>query len=459
MERRLRVDYAQAAEWLERLTNPERTGLGRRFRKRMDLDATRRLMELLGNPHERIRAVHIAGTKGKGSVSAMIESTCRVAGLRTGLFTSPHLVSWRERIRIDGRPIGEEQIAALADEVRPAVEQVEQEGLRGPSFFEALTAMGILAFEREGLDVCVLETGLGGRLDATNVVTPELSVITTLGYDHTRVLGNTLPQIAREKAGIIKPGVPVVVAPQPESIERLMRDVAREAGAPLQFARPFTLRPSEPLAPEDVAPGDLPVLGERLAGSFRGFPFEAHLPLSGAHQVLNAGVAGLACELLRPGGRPLPAGVLKDGLEQVKWPARVELIATHPWEVIDSAHNQPSMRALMQALRRHLRWERLIVVLGSSRDKPVEAIAQELAEADHVVLTEAALSRAMPVETLEDRTERYWRSYEAIISPVEALCRARELAGARDLICITGSIFLLGDLLEAGEIGSLLAGI
>ncbi|HCA46364.1 MAG TPA: bifunctional folylpolyglutamate synthase/dihydrofolate synthase, partial [Armatimonadetes bacterium] len=234
------MDYAQAAEWLERLTNPERTGLGRRFRKRMNLDATRRLMELLGNPHERIHVVHVAGTKGKGSVSAMIESTCRVAGLRTGLFTSPHLVSWRERIRIDGRPISEAQIAALADEVRPAVEQVEQEGLRGPSFFEALTAMGILAFEREGLDVCVLETGLGGRLDATNVVTPELSVITTLGYDHTRVLGNTLPQIAREKAGIIKPGVPVVVAPQPESIERLMRDVTQTAGAPLHLARPFT---------------------------------------------------------------------------------------------------------------------------------------------------------------------------------------------------------------------------
>ena len=448
------MDYAQAAEWLERLTNPERTGLGRRFRKRMNLDATQRLMELLGNPHERIHAVHIAGTKGKGSVAAMIESTCRAAGLQTGLFTSPHLVSWRERIRIGGACISEEQVAALADEVRPAVEQVESEGLRGPSFFEALTAMGMLAFERAGLDLCVLETGLGGRLDATNVVTPELSVITTLGLDHTRVLGTTLPAIAREKAGIIKPGVPVVVAPQPESIERLMRRVADEAGSPIRFAEAFSLLENEPLSPDDVSPGELPVLGERVAGSFHGSSFEAHLPLSGAHQAVNAGVAGLACEVLQPDGHHLPPGVLKDGLEQVNWPARVELIGTQPWEVIDCAHNQASMRALMQALRRGLQWDRMIVVLGASRDKSVEAMAQELEAADHVMLTEAALSRAMPVEILEERTAAFWRAHDAIISPIEALCRARELAGPRDLICVTGSIFLLGDLLEAGEINS-----
>jgi len=453
------VDYAQAAEWLERLTNPERTGLGRRFRKRMNLDATRRLMELLGNPHERIHAVHIAGTKGKGSVAAMIESTCRAAGLKTGLFTSPHLVSWRERIRIGGVCISEEEVAALAEEVRPAVEQVESEGLRGPSFFEALTAMGMLAFERAGLDLCVLETGLGGRLDATNVVMPELSVITTLGLDHMRVLGETLPAIAREKAGIIKPGVPVVVAPQPESIERLMRRVADEAGAPIRFAEAFSLLESRPLSPDDVSPGELPVLGERVAGSFRGFPFDAHVPLSGAHQAVNAGVAGLACELLRPDERPLPPGVLKDGLEQVSWPARVELVGARPWEVIDCAHNPASMRALMQALRRHLRWERMIVVLGASKGKPVAAMAQELAAADHVVLTEAALSRAMPVEILEERTQAFWRAHDTIISPVQALCRSRELAGPRDLICVTGSIFLVGDLLESGEISSRLLGL
>ncbi|MFW6156390.1 MAG: bifunctional folylpolyglutamate synthase/dihydrofolate synthase, partial [Armatimonadota bacterium] len=162
------MDYAETSKWLELLTNPERNGLTRRAGKRMNLEATQRLMELLGDPHEQVTAVHIAGTKGKGSVAAMVEATCRAAGYRTGLFTSPHLVSWRERIRIDGRCISEELVAELAGEVRPAVEQVVEEGLRFPSFFEVLTAMCMLAFAREQPDICMLETGLGGRLDATN---------------------------------------------------------------------------------------------------------------------------------------------------------------------------------------------------------------------------------------------------------------------------------------------------
>lgn len=453
------MDYAQASEWLEKLTNPERTGLNRRFARRMNLDATRRLMELLDKPHERVNAVHIAGTKGKGSVAAMMESACRVGGHRTGLFTSPHLISWRERIRLDGRCISESQIADLATEVRPAVEQVEQEGLRGPSFFEALTAMAMLAFSREDLDICILETGLGGRLDATNVVTPAVSVITTLGLDHTSVLGNTLPQIAKQKAGIIKPQVPVVVAPQPESVERLMRRTAGGMGAPIQFATGFRLCESRPLSPDDVQPGTLPVLGERVRGEFRGEPVEAHLPLAGRHQAVNAGVASLACEALNDAGIGLSHAAFREGLEAVYWPARVELVGTRPWEVIDCAHNQASARALMTALRRHLEYDRLILVLGASKDKPVEEMAQEFASADHVILTEAALLRAMPVERLEERTASAWRSHEAIISATEAVDRAREMTGPRDLVCITGSVFLVGDLIEAGKIATRLCGL
>jgi dihydrofolate synthase/folylpolyglutamate synthase len=453
------VDYAQASEWLLKLTNPERTGLTRRFGRRMNLDATWRLMELLGNPHEQIHAVHIAGTKGKGSVAAMIESVLRTADYRTGLFTSPHLVSWRERIRIDGRCISEQQVADLAEEVRPAVEQVEAEGLRGPSFFEALTAMGMLAFSREGLDVCVLETGLGGRLDATNVVTPALSIITTLGLDHTSVLGDTLPEIATQKAGIIKPDVPVVVAPQPESIERLMRRKAASVQAPITFATAFTLLECRPLSPDESAPGELPRIGERVAGEFGGVAFEASLPLSGRHQAVNAAVAGRACEMLRTQGMRLPLESFTRGLEEMYWPARVELVGTHPWEVIDCAHNQASARALMNALSRHLQYDRMILVLGASKDKPVEAMAQELASADHAILTEASLLRALPVEHLAERTASAWRSFETIIAPTEALDRARELAGPRDLICVTGSVFVVGELMEEGRFSTRLCGL
>ena len=452
------MDYAETIDWLMGLRNPERTGLTRDFGRRMNLDATWRLMELLGNPHEQVRAIHIAGTKGKGSVAAMVESTCRIAGHRTGLFTSPHLVSWRERIRIDGECITEERVAALANDVRPAVDQVVSEGLRTPSFFEALTAMGMLAFAREDLDITVLETGLGGRLDATNVITPLVSVITTLGLDHTNVLGNTLPQIAREKAGIIKPGVPVVVAPVPESIERQMRRAAESADAPLRFATPFRTIETEPLSPDDVATGELPVLGERVAGQFLGEDFEAQVALSGRHQATNAGVAALACEALNEAGITLSPSALQDGLENVYWPARVELVSVRPWEVIDCAHTQASARALMTALRRHLEFDRLILVLAASKGKQVEAMAHELSSADHVVLTEALLPRAMRLEDLEERTHAIWRSSEIAFPPTDALERARSLAGPRDLVCVTGSVFVIGDLIEADMIPTSLCG-
>ncbi|MBD3293276.1 MAG: bifunctional folylpolyglutamate synthase/dihydrofolate synthase [Armatimonadia bacterium] len=455
-----RVDYAQASEWLETLTNPERTGLTRRFGQEMSLDATRRLMALLGNPHERITAVHIAGTKGKGSVAAMVEAVCRAAGHRTGLFTSPHLVSWRERIRIDGRCINEQLVADLADEVRPAVEQVEAEGLRGPSFFKALTAMGMLAFAREDLDICVLETGLGGRLDATNVMMPEVSVITTLGLDHTEILGDTLAEIAMQKAGIIKHRVPVVVAPQPKSIERLLRRVAEGQNASLHVAEPFDVLEADRLSPDDVTESALPVLGECLRGQFRGEPVEVHLPLVGRHQAINAGVASLACEALNmTGAVRLPPGSVGDGLARVYWPARVELVGARPWEVLDCAHNQESAQALVSALGRHLEYDRLLLVLGASRDKPVEAMAQELSSADHVILTEASLSRAMSAEELAERTGSSWTSAEIVTPCTAALKRARELAGARDLICVTGSVFVAGELIEEGMLETQLCGL
>lgn len=318
----------------------------------------------------------------------------------------------------------------------------------------------MLAFAEEGPDVCVMETGLGGRLDATNVVSPAVAIITTLGLDHTNILGDTLPEIAMQKAGIIKPGAPVVAAPQPESVERLLRRVAQGAGAPIHFPEPFEVLETQPLSPDDVRPGRVPRLRERVAGHYRGFPIEARMALAGRHQAVNAGVASTACEALHVAADvQLPHGILRDGLQQVYWPARVELIETQPWLVIDCAHNQASARALMSALRRHLRYERMIVVLAASEDKAVEPVAGELASAHHAILTQAALPRAMPAETLQRSIARAWRSYEAIPSPVAALGRARELAGPRDLICITGSVFLIGDLIEAGDIDLRLHGL
>jgi len=443
------MTYRQAAEWLEALANPERSGLGPRFARRMNLEATLRMMALLGDPHRSLRAVHVAGTKGKGSVSAMVESAARAAGHSTGLFTSPHLVSWRERVRLDGVPVSEETIARLASEVRPVVEQVEAEGLRRPSFFEACAAIAFLAFAEAAPDLCVIEVGLGGRLDATNVVTPLLAVITTLGLDHTRVLGNTIELIAAEKAGIIKPGVPVVLAPQPQSAGAVVAGIAAERAAPLGVANSFAVGEVTPLDPDDIAAGKLPVVREPMHGQYGGEQIELGLPLPGEHQAVNAGVAGAACEALGDLGIAIGPEAFARGLEAVRWPARVEIIETHPWVIADCAHNGQSARALMAALRRHLVFERLIVVLGVSRDKAAADIAHELADAHHAILTRASLPRALSTEKLSERTRESWRSFEIIEEPVAALARARELAGPRDAICVTGSLFVISDLVEA----------
>lgn len=446
------MNYRQAAEWLEALANPERSGLGPRFARRMNLEATLRMLELLGNPHDGLRIVHIAGTKGKGSVSAMIESAARAAGHRTGLFTSPHIVSWRERIRLDGRPIAAEEVARLASTVRPVVERVEAEGLRRPSFFEACTAMALLAFAEARPELCVVEVGLGGRLDATNVLTPLVSVITTLGLDHTRVLGDTIEQIAAEKAGIIKPGVPVVVAPQEPGAAAVVARAAQARHAPLRTARPFVVEPTHPVDPDDLAPGETPAIGEPMRGTFVGREIAPLVPLLGAHQAINAGVAAQACEELRACGLAMNAAQFGRGLEQVRWPGRVDLVGTHPWLVADCAHTGESARALMSALRRHFEFERMIVVLGVSRDKPAVDIARELADADLAILTQAALPRALSARRLAERTAACWRRWEIANDPAEALERARSLAGRRDLICITGSIFILDDLVESGSL-------
>ncbi len=444
------MNYQQAVEWLEKLANPERYGFGADFARRVNLETTRALMADLGNPEQRLRAVHIAGTKGKGTVAAMIESVARAAGHSTGLFTSPHLISWRERIRLDGEQISEERVAALATRVRPPTEALESpQRSVSPTFFEVCTAMAFLAFAEDGADVSIIEAGLGGRLDATNVLTPTVSVITTLGIDHSAILGDTLSQVAGEKAGIIKPGVPVVSAAQEPEGAAVIEETAASRSASLHVAAPFEAAGKiTPVRPEDVPPGEAPRLTQPARGSFAGETIEVALPLLGEHQLINAGVATTACELLAAAGVSITAQAVVRGLESVSWRARVELVEARPWLVLDCAHNRESARALMQALRRHLEFERLIVVLGLSHDKEAEAIAEELAEAEHVIVTRVDTPRAMPTDELRERTEGYWRSLEVVATPPQALAHAREMAGERDLICVTGSVYLAGELMQ-----------
>ncbi len=447
------MTYQQAAEWLHNLTDPERSGLTRAFGRRLSLDTTVALMDALGHPEQDLPAVHIAGTKGKGSVAAMIEAAAHAAGHRTGLFTSPHLVSWRERIQIDGVPISEDEVAHLAERVRPVAEQIDGPRGRGATFFEVYFAMAMLAFADHEVDLAVVETGLGGRLDATNVITPLLSIITTLGRDHTRILGESIEQIAGEKAGIIKPGVPAVSAPQPPGALKIMEATAAAQGCALAVARPMTGVMRPPSEPEQFVPGERPRLTQTVRGDYDGQALTAELSLLGDHQLVNAGVAARACEALTQAGVAIGAQAFGDGLTRARWPARVEILATRPWLVLDCAHNPESARALMSALRRHLKYERLALVLGVSADKDAARIADELREASYVVLTQADMPRAMPAPQLAELTAGTWDTVEVIEDAAQALAAARDWAGEADCICVTGSFFVVGELMGRACVG------
>ncbi|MGH2542129.1 MAG: bifunctional folylpolyglutamate synthase/dihydrofolate synthase, partial [Ardenticatenaceae bacterium] len=360
------------------------------------LDRMRALMAQLGNPQERLRAVHIAGTKGKGSTAAMIERVLRAAGYRSALYSSPHLHDPRERMRIVGNPISEEEFVALVERLRPAIEADNE-----TTTFEALTAMAFVWFAESHIEVAVLEVGLGGRLDATNLVAPLLSVITPLSLEHTAVLGNTLAEIATEKGGIVKPGVPVVVAAQLPDAMQVLRRIAAKRDAPLTVAGDHwqVTRTAVSLAGQRFSIAEWGV-GSREWGSECEILRECEdleLPLLGAHQVENAVVAIAALEALREQGIAWDEAALREGLARVEWPARVEVVRRYPLVVVDGAHTRESAAALVTALREAMPggWGEATLVLGVSSDKDVGVLVEVLAPlADHVILTRSRHPRA-----------------------------------------------------------------
>ncbi len=307
-----------------------------------DLGRMVRLLERLGDPQNSFPSVHVAGTKGKGSVSSLIASSLQAAGYRTGLYTSPHLVRFTERIRIDGREIEEAAMARRVAEIRPHVAEVP-----GLTTFELITAVAFLHFARESVQAAVIEVGLGGRLDATNVVTPKVAVITSLSYDHTHLLGEKLSEIAGEKAGIIKSGVPVVLAPQQREAELEVERVAAERGAPLvKIGRDWLYAPgSRTLSGQSLhiwPAAEQPLMDAFVesGGGEEWVPPRFDVPLLGHHQVLNAAVAYAALDQLRRGGLPIPEPAIREGFRRVEWPGRFQVLSSDPTLVIDSAHNR-----------------------------------------------------------------------------------------------------------------------
>jgi dihydrofolate synthase / folylpolyglutamate synthase len=436
----IEVEYNKALDYLYSFVDYSLKHSSELAKAEFNLERMFALMEELGNPQTKYPIIHVAGTKGKGSVSALCASALHAGGYKVGLYTSPHLLDYCERIQVDGEPISHELMVELVEEIKPAVARIPK-----LTTFEITTALGFLAFARQECNAAVIEVGLGGRLDATNIVTTKVSVITSLSYDHMAVLGDTLAKIAGEKAGIIKDGVPVVSAPQKEEALVVLERVAKEKGCE------FTLVGKD-------------VKFERLTSSLDGqslrlsnfhFPFskdstslDVDIPLLGLHQLENAATAYTA---LNTSGIELSNESIQKGFSQVKWRARFEIARRDPPVIFDSAHNQDSFVKLRQTLDEHFPDKQVYLIFGASEDKNIPGMFDEMKpKIKKLIVTRADHPRALPPERIIELADQAGVESEAV-TPVEAaLARALELSkNDGSIVLSAGSMFVTAEVMSA----------
>lgn len=435
--------YMKALEWIH--------GLGR-FGSRPGLERISVLLEMLGNPHHRVKFVHIGGTNGKGSTAAMLASVLRSAGLRVGLYTSPYLLSFTNRMAVNGSDIDHGQLVELVDEVRPLVEKISSDPGLGPmTEFEVVTALALTYFSRQDVDLVVLEVGLGGRLDATNVVDPLVSVITNISLEHTDVLGDTIEAIASEKAGIIKEGRPLLTAAEDKAVLKLFRDRCNILKAP--FNR-VSFLPAEIKAGNVEKPfavqGRITEEGQFL--DYTGYEMllkDLFIPLRGAYQVMNAGTALAALELLKKENIVVDESSIRKGLKSTNWPGRLELLDKNPLLIMDGAHNPAAMKKLSESLPDYFHYRKLIIVVGMLADKDTGAMLSDILPlADKVVFTKPTLPRAAEPAELADFAVKYLnldKDYHVIDEHGRAIDLALEIAGPEDAVLVTGSLYTVSD--------------
>ena len=439
-----------ALQFLNRRIDYERGSILSYRTRELKLARMQELLARIGDPHKGMPIVHVAGTKGKGSTSAMIAAVLSAAGHRTGLFTSPHLERVEERLAIDGQPCSSGQFVRLLDRVMPAIEAMDRQSAArtppepGPTYFEITTAMACLHFAECGVEAAVLEVGLGGRLDSTNVCQPRVSVITSISFDHTKQLGNTLESIAKEKAGIIKRGVPVVSGvTDPGPREVIRQTCRRRACRVTELGVDFDFQYAPPRG-LDGSPG-WGSIDFRMPGADNAVAYaDVALGLLGSHQGANAAVALAAIAELQSEGWNIPEAAIRAGLSRLVWPARVELIARRPAVVIDAAHNVASVTALIRVLDESFSARRRVLVFATTQEKDIHGmLAELLGQFDHVILTRYLDNpRAVPVEELAAAASAVSdRGFRVCASPAEAWDEARWLAAPEDLICVTGSFF------------------
>jgi len=434
------MDYRQAEEYLHTFVDYEMIPGISFASSDYNLRHVEELLHRMGDPHLAARTVHIAGTKGKGSIAAMIAQVLSCSSYKTGLYTSPHLHSLRERIRVDGDLISCSDFASLVAEAKPYLEAVNLSPVyRRLTFFEAVTALAFAYFKRKQADFQVLETGLGGRLDATNVADPELCVITAISLDHTEVLGDTLEKIAYEKAGIIKPGSMVVVSPQPEEANSVIRDVCYEKGAKL-------LQVAEELTWHRIA-GDFYHQSFVVEGNMGSHCFT--IPLLGDYQIENGVTAVAALRVLASLGFGISDAEIAQGLAKVHWPGRFQILSRQPTVLVDGAHNVASAKRLVKNIKEYFQYDKLFLVFGISCDKDVSGVVEELAWlCPQVVVTRSSHPRSASPMTLASEFGR--RGTQPIIADnvCQALAQALSMASQDDLICVTGSLFVVAEALD-----------
>jgi dihydrofolate synthase / folylpolyglutamate synthase len=421
----------------------------------LKLDRMRELLRALGNPEKGLPIVHVAGTKGKGSTSAAIAAILSAAGFRAGLFTSPHLERLEERMAVDGRRCEDRELVEMVEQIRPTIEEMDRStasagrGETGPTYFELTAALALLLFARRKAQAAVLEVGLGGRLDATNVCQPLVCVITNISFDHTQQLGNTLASIAGEKAGIIKPGVPVVSGVVEEEPRDVIRDICRQRGCKLlELGTDFDFDYDPPRHLElEASQGRLdfrqPAIVERSTLK------NLALGLIGRHQAENAALALAVVGVLQRAGWDIPERAIRSALAGLIWPARVEVVSRRPAVVLDAAHNPASVAALVRALGDSFSVGRKMLIFGTTRDKDLEGMMRIILDHfNHIALTQYTHNpRAVPPDELQSLAMNIsGRRYPTYPDPASAWQAVRESAATDDLICISGSFYLAAEM-------------
>lgn len=428
------MTYDETIEYLDSFINYEKT-LPEDYGRAFKIERMKRLLGLLDNPHKDLKAVHIAGTKGKGSTACLVASILKEADFIVGLYTSPHLISFRERIKVDNDMIEEGSLCRIVAKIKPCLEDLRKDDI---SFFEAYTAIAFLYFKEKKVDFAVVEVGLGGRLDATNVLDSKISVITPISFEHTHILGSTLKNIAHEKTGIIKEDSICISAPQEKEALDVIEDVCAENKSFLYLVgREIYI---------DKGRFNRDIQRFNIWTKFSEYPL-LELGLRGEHQIINAAAAIGAIEALRIYNVYVAQDAIRDGISKAEWPGRMEIMHRDPIVIIDGAQNVASARALADAIKRHFSYKRIILILGISKDKDIGGICKTLLEiASIVILTRADNPRATDPKILEGFIEN--RPTEVFLDSKDALQSAYSEAEGDDLILVTGSLFLVGEIKE-----------